>query len=1251
MVYKGTNEEAVREILQVLPKDLEKLYGVIFDSIEENCIASSDFRAVKQTLKWLLCAEEALDGDAILAAISLEERPLSDPLFRSSTRTKESLISLCRNFVEEDKGDLRISHQSVLDFLTKKSEFSNVECHIEIARCCLLHLCQSEYDPRALLKPKGLYRYAATFWALHYSAAKEHTSLTDLFQEFSGMAGTTRDQNTPVSIWMKGLPAIVATLSLYDNIVALKLSSSISDEPTSLFAACAFSLRENFAKCFSSESYANFRNVKGQTALHVACEYGAEPIIDLLLQDGNYPIEMADENGETAFDVSTRYLYNDAEFNARKQSIFQKLLHRVVKSPRFVPTRTIVWNAILDSSLWDIIFGAEGVLSANQNPIQYIIDLRDATLLTKVLIQHPELKPNTELLSNCLGLKYPKWELCATLLERGDDFDIDDKFLIRAAFGTPDFWEALLPHVRCKTLPDEVFKNVLWNSSYGEAVLKVLLQHFSVERLTLGMIVAARERKTFASLGLIIEQTKTHSLESDEVDIIMRDFPATTIQLFLKHFHDIRVSPDLIEVAIDNTNRGVLMLFLERIPNFDFDDDFLIRAIRQLDRQTLAVLGERRQIQASKALFKRVFSQSFGYDLEIFDALLELPRDFQLSDEICIEILSGGAACFSSTQLEALLEPPNSLTGKLLGPFLLQEALSDDWSQEEILAIIFKRKDWLYNFEINEALKFMLFREAKSLRSIEELLGVGFLITDQLAEAAAGNRYIGRSLLQRWLHSTSSPTITEPILKASKLSDKSLLLLLAQPCPLPMGQGVLEALLPGSGVQMVEAILLRKEITSINAQILMAVNESKELYSDKIETLSALSKDSRLERTEEVAIVLASFRNIQPMLEYIQHTPSFETTDRILQAAIVNFNMVSVLLPIWNGQIFTESILKRALKYPGYVMSDKIGVERQIVANGKKIELSQAVIKHGVKEGASTSLVYLIEHQGSIDIDLKLLEWVAMHDKHETSDVFGALIKHQSYGYFSTETMIAAAIKNGRFMVECVLRHVRSEDWNNVVTDGLLVSAVKQRGRFGKNLSLIELFLKYAPIPDILVTSTFILLLVNSMGPAEEGIDLERVDDVNDYSGSDDNGGESDRDEGDDAFIDEGESERSDEGNDFSGRTNSDDVDRFVDEEGADSINDDLKCNDEEDDSRSEEDESSSEEDDNDITVSYTWDLDLIFDLLPLMTSCPRDDTKEIARVVREMAEKAQYPLSEEHTRHLYKMLGYSLEPSSKLEG
>ncbi|KFY87008.1 hypothetical protein V500_07252 [Pseudogymnoascus sp. VKM F-4518 (FW-2643)] len=343
------------------------------------------------------------------------------------------------------------------------------------------------------------------------------------------------------------------------------------------------------------------------------------------------------------------------------------------------------------------------------------------------------------------------------------------------------------------------------------------------------------------------------------------------------------------------------------------------------------------------------------------------------------------------------------------------------------------------------------------------------------------------------------------------------------------------------------------------------------------------------------------------MLEYIQHTPSFETTDRILQAAIVNFNMVTVLLPIWNGQIFTESILKRALKYPGYVISEKIGVGRQIVANGKKIELSQAVIKHGVK-GASASLVYLIEHQGSIDIDLKLLEWVAMHDKHETSDVFGALIKHQSYGYFSTETMIAAAIKNGRFM--------------------------------------------YAPIPDILVTSTFILLLVNSMGPAEEGIDLERVDDVNDYSGSDDNGGESDGDEGDDAFIDEGESERSDEGNDFSGRTNSDDVgyDRFVDEEGGDSINDDLKCNDEEDDSRSE-DESSSEEDDNDIPVSYTWDLDLIFDLLPLMTSCPRDDTKEIARVVREMAEKAQYPLSEEHTRHLYKMLGYSVEPSSKLEG
>lgn len=393
-------------------------------------------------------------------------------------------------------------------------------------------------------------------------------------------------------------------------------------------------------------------------------------------------------------------------------------------------------------------------------------------------------------------------------------------------------------------------------------------------------------------------------------------------------------------------------------------------------------------------------------------------------------------------------------------------------------------------------------------------------------------------------------------------------------------------------------------------------------------------------------MVLASFRNIQPMLEYIQHTPSFETTDRILQAAIVNFNMMTVLLPIWNGQIFTESILKRALKYPGYVMFEKIGVERQIVANGKKIELSQAVIKHGVKEGALASLVYLIEHQGSIDIDLRLLEWVAMHGKHETADVFGALIKHPSYGYFSTKTMLAAAIKNGRFMVECVLRHVRSEDWDNVVTDRLLVSAVKQRGESGKNLNLIELFLKYTPIPAVLVTSTFILLLINSMGPAEEGIDLERVDGVNDDSGSDDNGGKSDGDEGDDAFIDEDESKRADEGNNVSERTNGRDVgyDGFVDDEDADSVNDDL--------SDDEEDDSGGEEDDNDITGSYTGsNLDLIFDLLPRMTSCPRDDTKEIARVVREMAERAQYPLSEEHTRHLYKMLGYDLEPSSKLEG
>ncbi|OBT68092.1 hypothetical protein VE03_01519 [Pseudogymnoascus sp. 23342-1-I1] len=297
-----------------------------------------------------------------------------------------------------------------------------------------------------------------------------------------------------------------------------------------------------------------------------------------------------------------------------------------------------------------------------------------------------------------------------------------------------------------------------------------------------------------------------------------------------------------------------------------------------------------------------------------------------------------------------------------------------------------------------------------------------------------------------------------------------------------------------------------------------------------------------------------------------------------------NFNMVTVLLPMWDGQIFTESMFKGAPKYSRNWNDEKIGVARQIVAKGKKVELSQAVIKYGVEGGDYASLVYLIEHQVSINIDRELLEWVSMHGKQDTADVF-------------------------------------------------------------------ELFLRYSPRPDALVTSTFMLLLINSMGPTEESMDLERVDDVNDSSRSDGNGGKSGSDEGDDAFIDKGESESAVERIDVSETTNGD----HVGYDGcAGSVNDDPKCDDEEGDeedaSDSERDESDGEEGDNGTTTNNAWfDLDLIFDLLSRMSSCSRDDAKEIARSINEKAEKAQYLVSEEDTQHLYKMLGYHLEPNNML--
>lgn len=228
-------------------------------------------------------------------------------------------------------------------------------------------------------------------------------------------------------------------------------------------------------------------------------------------------------------------------------------------------------------------------------------------------------------------------------------------------------------------------------------------------------------------------------------------------------------------------------------------------------------------------------------------------------------------------------------------------------------------------------------------------------------------------------------------------------------------------------------------------------------------------------------------------VELLQRFPNLEITDRVLASAASRPDQLILLLPLWNGQSVSDTILRQALTPEDRPLSNEFSqsdATYQLVEKCRPIMLTQDTIKHIVAMKGNTefetghlrrssyaNLIYLVQRQNHLVIDRDLLDWVVEWSRtsHRNEDVYSALFEHAAAANLapSTETLIKA-IKNSIYMTESVIRRVAAEDWDTVVTEEALLEATMARDA----QVLLRTILDEAPPSGLRITSKVMLQLL-----------------------------------------------------------------------------------------------------------------------------------------------------------------------------
>ncbi|KAL8661554.1 MAG: hypothetical protein Q9202_005499 [Teloschistes flavicans] len=279
------DEHSIRMKLEALPKDITAAYNQIMIEVhDEKNNSQRSCRIAQETFKWLLHAQEPLQHDTLLEAISPPDRNVD----------MDELLHACRTLVVRGLSTFEFAHYSVREHIGRMDSYSHSQCHIVATKSCLAMLnTMFGYQHELSFSQKSFGQYALLYWPLHYEninqadLSEHRTAINAMMRGFllQGRSKIDKYRN-----WFTHAEEKVTPLK--DNsYLASKLSALRSTPLTPLFAATVFGVEDLIGKFGRELHELNRCNEHGQTALCLAIENNKLGVVKALLSS-RFPAEV-----------------------------------------------------------------------------------------------------------------------------------------------------------------------------------------------------------------------------------------------------------------------------------------------------------------------------------------------------------------------------------------------------------------------------------------------------------------------------------------------------------------------------------------------------------------------------------------------------------------------------------------------------------------------------------------------------------------------------------------------------------------------------------------------------------------------------------------------------------------------------------------------------------------------------------------------------------------------------------------------
>ncbi|KAI1360880.1 ankyrin repeat-containing domain protein [Xylaria arbuscula] len=317
-------EQDVVSALEDLPVSLKETFNQIYQKINE--YSGQARHVTKGIFVWLLAAQRPLSKQELIDIIN-SCMDKDEDNFYTSTRfelnlTEGDILDLCSSFLAHEPSSQHFSfaHASILEYLQSLPEYSDCNINYTAAQCCLTRLLQVDdnpdpfdqvdltVDPASIVDAgispsdatkneyvsQGLSfrRYAACYWARHYTMARNHAKIMHLNETLLKFA--FGDEGSRFELWLEDVQALIESNSVNSISLVKQLAATGSDDKSPIFVACIYGILPILDRLSQIKNAVNWtaKNSRDVSAIYLTARFGQLAATKYLLGKG------ADVNSE-----------------------------------------------------------------------------------------------------------------------------------------------------------------------------------------------------------------------------------------------------------------------------------------------------------------------------------------------------------------------------------------------------------------------------------------------------------------------------------------------------------------------------------------------------------------------------------------------------------------------------------------------------------------------------------------------------------------------------------------------------------------------------------------------------------------------------------------------------------------------------------------------------------------------------------------------------------------------------------------